>query len=324
MNPFFSIIIPVYNVEQYLRECVESILMQSCDDYEIILVDDGSPDKSGEICDKYSEKNNKIKVVHKENGGLSSARNAGIKIAIGKYIIFIDSDDFYDDKDLLFNSKNILTKNDADMLMFGYKELYKNGNTKTVILPTMRSDSAYSFFEIEMSGNYTSSACSKIVKRSIINEYSFLFEVGVTSEDLLWSALLAKYCDTYTVYDSAPYIYRQRQGSITQSISLKSFNQLYEHIKELTKIEVADDKYEAYMNYVSYQYITLLYHLTKFCDNIPFDMYNNIKELASVLKYHSNKKVKIIYYVNKILGFDGLIWLLKVYIFTCRYKRNKR
>ena len=65
MNPFFSIIIPVYNVEQYLRECVESILMQSCDDYEIILVDDGSSDKSGKICDKYSEKNNKIKVVHK-------------------------------------------------------------------------------------------------------------------------------------------------------------------------------------------------------------------------------------------------------------------
>ena len=117
MNPFFSIIIPVYNVEQYLRECVESILMQSCDDYEIILVDDGSSDKSGKICDKYSEKNNKIKVVHKENGGLSSARNAGIKIAIGKYIIFIDSDDYYDDKNLLFNSKNIFAKNNADMLI---------------------------------------------------------------------------------------------------------------------------------------------------------------------------------------------------------------
>ena len=88
-----SIIIPVYNVEKYLRECLDSILAQSYKDFEIILADDGSTDSSGNICDEYSMKYENIKVLHKNNNGLSSARNAGLDIAQGEYILFIDSDD---------------------------------------------------------------------------------------------------------------------------------------------------------------------------------------------------------------------------------------
>lgn len=99
--PEFSIIVPIYKVEKYLEICIDSIIGQSFCNFELILVDDGSPDTCGEICDRYSSSDTRVKVVHKENGGLSSARNAGLDIATGKYVIFIDSDDFWDDASAL-------------------------------------------------------------------------------------------------------------------------------------------------------------------------------------------------------------------------------
>ena len=106
MNPEISIIVPVYNVEKYLKRCIDSILNQSFTDFELILVDDGSTDNSGEIIDEYAIKDERIKVIHKENGGLSSARNVGIEYSKGNYIAFVDSDDYI--------NKNM------------YKILYKN------------------------------------------------------------------------------------------------------------------------------------------------------------------------------------------------------
>ena len=111
-----SVIIPIYNVEQYLKECLESVINQTYRNLEIILVDDGSKDKSGKICDEYKNKDERIKVVHKENGGLSDARNAGMKIATGKYIQFIDSDDFID-KDMIETLYNLIIENEADISM---------------------------------------------------------------------------------------------------------------------------------------------------------------------------------------------------------------
>ena len=96
MNPKISIIVPVYKVEPYIRKCVDSILTQTITDFELILVDDGSPDICGEICDEYAGKDYRIKVIHKENGGLSSARNAGLDICTGDLIGFVDGDDFID------------------------------------------------------------------------------------------------------------------------------------------------------------------------------------------------------------------------------------
>ena len=104
-----SVIIPIYKVEKYLRECIDSIINQSFKNLEIILVDDGSPDNCGKICDEYAKKDNRLKVIHKENGGLSSARNAGLDIATGEYISFVDSDDYVSNKfieNLSFYLKN--------------------------------------------------------------------------------------------------------------------------------------------------------------------------------------------------------------------------
>jgi len=131
---FFSIIVPVYKVEQYLGNCVESILSQTWHDYELILVDDGSPDKCGEICEEYAKKDDRVKVVHKKNGGLSSARNAGLDVCAGTYIIFIDSDDFWDDNSALENIHANLTETDADLLIFPAKRYYEKEDKYTYIL----------------------------------------------------------------------------------------------------------------------------------------------------------------------------------------------
>ena len=125
-----SVIIPVYNVENYLEECIESILRQSYMDLEIILVDDESTDNSGNICDLYSKKDNRIKVIHKKNGGLSSARNVGLKIAKGDYISFVDSDDFLSDKNVYSEMLEIIEKEKSDLVhgdAIKYYSEYKKG-----------------------------------------------------------------------------------------------------------------------------------------------------------------------------------------------------
>lgn len=112
-----SIIVPVYNVEKYVERCIESIIKQSYKNLEIILIDDGSKDNSGKICDEYAQKDNRIKVIHKKNGGLSDARNTGLNIADGEYICFIDSDD-YIHKDLVKDNLEKLIQQKADMICF--------------------------------------------------------------------------------------------------------------------------------------------------------------------------------------------------------------
>lgn len=130
MNPTISVIVPIYNVEKYLGKCIESIINQTYSNLEIILVDDGSPDNCGDICDYYASKDRRIKVIHKENGGLSDARNAGLDFAKGEYINFIDSDD-YINKGFYEVLINLVISNNADIAQCAFLKVYENDNTNT-------------------------------------------------------------------------------------------------------------------------------------------------------------------------------------------------
>lgn len=116
-EPAVSVIVPIYNVEKYLAECVDSILGQTFQDIEVILVDDGSSDRSGQMADDYAAQDTRVKVIHKENGGLSSARNAGMKVARGQYIYYCDSDD-YISRDAIEILYDTAIRNDLDMVLF--------------------------------------------------------------------------------------------------------------------------------------------------------------------------------------------------------------
>lgn len=135
MQPLITVIIPVYKVEKYLRKCIESVLSQTYTNLEIFLVDDGSPDKCGEICDEYAVKDSRIKVIHKENGGLSSARNAALDVMTGQYLVFVDSDDWIPD-DSLQTMYDALIRSGADMAIGNIISVTESGETYVQYCPS--------------------------------------------------------------------------------------------------------------------------------------------------------------------------------------------
>lgn len=141
--PEVSVVVPIYNVAEYLPKCIESILAQTYPDYELILVNDGSKDNSPEIAEEYAKKDPRIKVIHKPNGGLSDARNEGMKYATGKYVSFIDSDDFIE-PDMLEKCVNAMHADDADMVIFDYYQYYQATGKKEVITNRFEEGTVYS------------------------------------------------------------------------------------------------------------------------------------------------------------------------------------
>ncbi len=318
----FSIIIPVYNVEDYLEQCIESVLLQSYQNWEMVLVDDGSKDYSSKICDNYSDMDSRINVIHKENGGLSSARNTGLRLAKGEYILFLDSDDYWNDSDALMNIAK-LTHQKPDFICFGYRE-YQDGigdNGKGITiqdeLPTnMGFDET--MYHLLSNGFYVSSACCKATRREVIHNSKLFFVEGITSEDIDWSARLLKKVNSVAVYPNSFYIYRQRTDSIVHTIKYENLKMLSDNI--IRCIEAEDDcvlpkeRDLLYYNYVSYQYITFL-KVSLLCESDPRTkpLVKQMKSYRWLLKYHLNKKVKIVYWINRIFGFSTMMHLLKLY-----------
>lgn len=317
----FSIVIPVYNVKNYLSECVNSILSQTYGDYEIILVDDGSTDGSSILCDEFQNQDRRIKTVHKENGGLSSARNCGIRYAKGDYILFLDSDDFWNDKNALSEIAKISNLN-VGLVCFGYRE-YVDGQGDNGVgieftgFNQQFTDRESVLIEMLSKGIYVSSACCKAIKRSLIIENELFFMEGITSEDVDWSARLLKCINSVAVYPESFYCYRQRKSSIVHNIKYENVEVLTDNI--IRCVELGEDipegrTKEIYFNYVSYQFITFL-KLTLLCedDSRTAGLRKKMKQYRWLLKYHLNKKVRIVYLANKIFGYNMIFRLLKIY-----------
>jgi glycosyltransferase involved in cell wall biosynthesis len=169
-TPLVSVIVPIYNVEPYLEKCLNSIINQTYKNLEIILVDDGSPDNCGKICDEYALKDKRIKVIHKLNGGLSDARNAGLDIAAGEYIAFVDSDD-YIAENMYEDLVGIAQKEAADIVISGFYYIKKNGifSYEKSLEELNKEDILYQF----LSDNYHSSVCSKFFKAKLFQKLRF-------------------------------------------------------------------------------------------------------------------------------------------------------
>ena len=224
----FSIIVPVYNVEKYLKECIDSILNQTVTDFEIILVDDGSTDSSGEICDQYALNHDNIKVIHKKNGGLSSAWVEGLNYVEGEYICSIDSDD-YVECDLLESLQNKIELYSCDILVYGYKSF---GAVETV--NEIRADSGfYDRKKIESDilpslinvGNLGKRSCiylsriNKVIKKDLLIKNMKYYRSDISyGEDNMWTIPNVLTASSMYVYSNYyPYCYRNNPGSITHS-----------------------------------------------------------------------------------------------------------
>lgn len=247
----FSVIVPIYKVEKYLRRCIDSVLNQSCQDFELILVDDGSPDNCPQICDTYAAKNPNIRVIHKKNSGLVSARQAGIKIASGEYIFNLDGDDA-----LLPNAfecaKRIILKTNADIISFSYKEYY-NGETKDIInnlvpvgLYNKEDMKKYIYPHILSDKNMEHIfyfVWGKAIKRTLLTPHQLNVSTKISlGEDL--SCIVPCYLDAKTFYmdDTPVYLYTIRDDSLSTSFNTKQITQIAEVINGFYNITLNKPK----------------------------------------------------------------------------------
>ena len=183
-----SVIIPVYRVESYLAECVDSVLGQNYPSFEVILVDDGSPDRCGTICDEYARRDHRVKVIHKENGGLSDARNAGLAVASGDYVLFLDSDDYWKDSGVLGRLAERISLTNADLLNFSYQKYYEDtGKSESYFSETQAMPHPLALPEqlgwLTDRGLYIASACNKMIRRELLEDCASagVFSVKISS-----------------------------------------------------------------------------------------------------------------------------------------------
>ena len=316
---FFSIIVPVYNVEKYLKECVDSILRQTYTDYELILVDDGSKDSSGDICDEYANQDSRIQVVHKKNGGLSSARNAGTKIAQGEYIVYIDSDDYVMRDDFL----QLLYKksNGADIVLYKHQKFIDGENTLQLCAYSYAGIQDEQSFtekmEILVKGDaYYGMAWIKSIKRSLIVERGIAFEEGLLGEDMEWYYHVVTAAKTMSVIDEPCIAYRQRVGSITSSTKRKNltdFIYILEKWSKYVKDEIEDERLQAVLfgsmaKYYSNMFITY----NRVNDKSKKQDIKRIKDLSWLLRYAQSKRPKLVAKAYRFLGFRMTTLALKV------------
>lgn len=320
-----SFIIPVYKVEAYLNECIESILTQETNQYEIILVDDGSPDKSGMICDEYAKKYDHISVIHKENGGLSSARNAGLPLACGKYIAFLDSDDR-----IAYGSlKSVLNwakKNDSDVCFMEAIKFFPDGKTESLgdnikheFIWMKPKEEAFRYLSTRP--KYPGSACTKLFKRSFLIENNLFFPKDRRiSEDLGFCLDCFLATEEFDALNVPYYEYRQnRAGSITSLVSYQSFLGIASFIKDsaskLTLNKKSIDPISALaMNWVAYEYIIMLWQYSKLDKNHKQEAYNFLLDYNWVLNYGIGKKSKMVKMANRCFGISATSKLLNYYM----------
>jgi glycosyltransferase involved in cell wall biosynthesis len=232
--PTISVIVPVYNVEQYLCKCLDSILNQTFTDFELLLIDDGSPDKSGQICDEYAQKDSRIRVFHKENGGVSSARNLGLDNAKGKWIAFIDSDDWVDNTYL-----EHLLEGDEDVELRVMGIMKQNNRMKWEKIVPYRGlfleDNLAEFYKLHFFLFIFNSPVVKLFSLSIINRINIRFDLYLSyGEDTIFHLQYLQQIKSISVKNYTEYYYRNSESSLSKTIISDRYEIFTKKLEEVT------------------------------------------------------------------------------------------
>ena len=233
-EPLISVIVPIYNVEKYLNKCVDSIINQTYKNLEIILVDDGSPDNCPQICDEYAKKDKRIKVIHKENGGLSDSRNVGIQEAKGEYIGFIDSDD-YIDSEMYEYLYNLIEKYSADISNCGHRDVGLVNEEGPLPEDEIVLNSKEALELLSRDTWIKNFAVNKLYKKSLFIDNNIEYPVGKIMEDILTTYRLIEKANIIAVGNKNYYNYLKRDNSITGGKSTKKYIAHVDNILELYK-----------------------------------------------------------------------------------------
>lgn len=328
-----SVIVPVYKVDYTeLKRCIDSILNQTYKDIELILVDDGSPDKCGIICDEFAKKNDNVKVIHKENGGVSSARNTGIEAATGQYIGFVDSDDYLEEDMYQILIDNALS-DDYDISMCGYKGINLDGTTFTVYgtnkkeILNFKRTMKY-FLSNDKFGD---AVWNKIIKRKLIidNNIRFKSEIKI-NEDKLFLFNCIQNSNKNIYYDICKYNYIKREGSASSSeFSSKKLDVL--KVIDLIKSANLSEEFKPYLKKNEIICSLQVYRNIKFSKNSSEfeDVVKKIKKLIletdnKFVKDNLNKFVYIEFIIIKYLSYIYLPFMKLVTKFTILKKVKTR
>lgn len=316
-NPFFSFIIPVYNVENYLEECIESILNQSFNDYEIILIDDDSTDNSLKICNYFKKKDNRVKVISKKNEGLAETRNRGLDISRGDYIIFLDSDDHIEKTGkVLLSFYDLLKDKSVDVLFFHLTPFILNNDSTYKIYEVPLRKNIISTSDISIIFNkrlYVATACDKIVRRKLIVDNQIKFSKGLLSEDIKWCGDLLKSTKNILFYPAIFYYYRKnRLGSITYKTSKKNIRDI---IFQLESHFILINKSDEYVNeFYAFYYLSCLKQMIDHDEFSLNEIIRVMKPMALYIKLSNEKRIKIFSSMMRLLGFDASVKIVTLFL----------
>lgn len=327
MGAFFSVIIPVYKVEQYLPQCMASVLSQTFSDFEVILIDDGSPDNCPALCDEYAEKDSRVHVIHKENGGLSSARNAGLAAAKGEYVTFLDSDDYWYSDTVLQALYGVISGCKSDVIVTKLVKLYQGELTPSPEFSHSdfeSEDYAARLTQLVDAQLYDCSACNKVFRRSLAVENDLNFTLGVRSEDIDWAARLCMYAKSIDIMNSTMYVYRKgRAGSITYNVGEKHINDYAGNIMrscDYPQVQSLDENTKkAYYGYLSYIYVLWMAYFSV-AKAKSKETYEKMRNYRFLVNYGNNPKVVLARRVMKLFGFNITSKLLGAYLKNRAYK----
>lgn len=322
MKDLISVIVPVYNVEKYLDRCLKSILNQTYKNLEIILVDDGSKDSSGHICDEYAKKDNRVRVVHKKNGGLSSARNAGLRVATGKFVGFIDSDDDIE-LDMYEKMLNIMQKYDVDFVMADYLRIFNSGSNfkKTIDIDNGYYDKnkivSDIFPQLIMRGDIEYgpllSVWHCLYNTKFLRDNNIYFDEQVRwSEDNIFSSFVGyKASSFYYMKDQYLYHYYENAGSITTSYKKGAWNvymTMNQHLHDYF------DNISEYDFSMQLKYHAIYYACVCLNQACTLDSKYAINEIQSILNDY--KLCESFKYLDK----NMMSLKLKIQLFLMKYK----
>lgn len=290
MKPTVSVIVPIYNVESYLVKCLESIINQTYSSLEVILIDDGSLDKSGSICDDYRARDSRIKVIHKVNGGLSSARNAGMNIATGEYVLFVDSDDWIDNC-MIEDMIKVAIDEVADIVQCGFRKIDENGVIKREFRPISE---ALVGNDIIMSNYFQQEKINvvvwnKLYRKQLFNKVRFiekhLYEDIMLSFDILLQA------KKIVTINEAYYNYLQRNGSIMSAdFSPKKLDMIFAGKYVNEKCEKFYPEYSKYSSILVCMYCFYLFYEVNILEKRKNSNYKAI--INKEFNYSFNKIIK--------------------------------
>lgn len=311
VNELISVIVPVYKVEKYLKRCVESIISQKYKNLEIILVDDGSPDSCGQMCDDYTEKDNRVKVIHKKNGGLSDARNAGLDIANGVYVTFVDSDDILNDEYITRLYENLISAK-ADISCCDLARIKESEKVESTSKGQVKVFDSLSAIEETLYQRFIdNSACAKLYKKNLFDRLKY--PKNKYFEDLDTTYKLFLQAKKIVATDEKLYYYIQREGSILHKLNDRVISDLIKVIEDLNKNLKS---FESLNEAVLARTINAHFYIVRNSDNKKFvkDSKTFIKKNRSLVLKNNNISNKTKYGILcSYLGFGvvNLIYKLK-------------